>query len=68
MQLTSVGTQTLNFLEDDVQAFIPTVVLVHSHTSNDTCACTGLGDGRHYAPLVPQFLVSLAAALQAEMA
>lgn len=64
MQLTSVGTQTLNSLEDDVQAFIPTVVLVDSHTSNNTCACTGLGDGRHYVPLVPQFLVSLAAALQ----
>lgn len=64
MQFTSVGTQTLNALEDDVQTFAPKTLLADSQTSGETCACTGLGDGRHYAPLVPQFLVSLAAALQ----
>lgn len=63
MQMTEVGAQALRAAEKRVVASTPRWALLDSFTNGDVCACTGEGDGRHFVPLIPQFVLALAEAI-----
>ena len=62
VQFTEVGTGFLRAAERRFAA-AEGWALQPSHTDGQVCNCTGVGDGRHYVPLVPLFVVGLAETL-----
>jgi hypothetical protein len=63
VQFTEIGTDFLRAAEQRFAA-AEGWVLQPSHTDDQICNCTGVADGRHYAPLVPLFVVKLADTLK----